>query len=145
MLPQLIIFLLWVVRSRVTCLLKSPNSLQEQYLYGKLGFDPGHAGNDGRNGGRMRAELNSLKERTQTLPQQAKLTGSTITSTRRTTLKRLGLALLGGAAVATAVGIPAVQAKVMPILRLMVWLIKRAWWYCYLVYPTQSAIPLGSP
>lgn len=63
----------------------------------------------------MQAELNSLKERAQALPQNnGSLTiPTTITSTRRKTLKRLDLALLGGAAAATAVGLPAVEAKVI--------------------------------
>jgi hypothetical protein len=62
----------------------------------------------------MRAELNSLKKRAQALPEPEQAPAiPAITSTRRTTLKRLGLALLGGAAAATALGQSPVQAKVI--------------------------------
>lgn len=55
---------------------------------------------------RLRAELNSLKERAQTLPQPDRpiQPAPAFTATRRHTLKRLGLALLAGAASATALG-----------------------------------------
>lgn len=61
----------------------------------------------------MRAELTNLKARSNALVQPAQNMKSTITNTRRTTLKRLGLALLGGAAAATALGQSPVQAKVI--------------------------------
>lgn len=65
---------------------------------------------------KMRAELDSLKLRAQTLPQIEEQVVNpaplaTITSTRRKTLKRLGLALLGGASAATLLDGVTVQAR----------------------------------
>lgn len=64
---------------------------------------------------RMQTELTSLKERAQALPQLEKpaVPVPAITSTRRKTLKRLGLALLGGAVAATTQGVPTTQAKIV--------------------------------
>src|SRR5207244_4230564 len=67
----------------------------------------------------VKDELGSLKERANTLPQPItpeKAGGKShkVSTTRRNTLKRLGLALLGGAATATALGeAPTAQAKVV--------------------------------
>ena len=61
---------------------------------------------------RLQQELSTLKQHSQSLtpPQQPAIS---FTPTRRQTLKRLGLALLGGTVAATMVGVPAAQAKIV--------------------------------
>lgn len=65
---------------------------------------------------RMQTQLDSLKERAKALSQVEEPVNTNpapaLTSTRRKTLKRLGLALLGGAATATALGVQTTQAKI---------------------------------
>jgi hypothetical protein len=63
----------------------------------------------------MRAELNELKARTNVVTAPpVQQTKSVVSITRRNTLKRLGLALVGGAVAATTLGaIPDVQARVI--------------------------------
>jgi hypothetical protein len=65
---------------------------------------------------RIQLELNDLKSRSQTLPpyNEENKPRRAVSTTRRNTLKRLGLALLGGVATAGAIGAaPVVQAKVI--------------------------------
>ncbi len=63
---------------------------------------------------RMQTEVDSLKQRANVVSLSVQPLKSAVTTTRRNTLKRLGLALLGGAVTATALGaVPAVQARVI--------------------------------
>lgn len=63
---------------------------------------------------RMQAELNSLKERANVIVSPEQPARPAVSTTRRTTIKRLGLALMGGLATATALGqAPAVQARII--------------------------------
>lgn len=62
---------------------------------------------------RMQAELDKLKVRARTLPQPVSEPKPAVSTTRRKPLKRLGLALLGGAAAATVTGFSVSEAKVI--------------------------------
>src|SRR5689334_12364465 len=65
----------------------------------------------------MKAELDILKHRAQALPQLEESINTNpapaISSTRRKTLKRLGLILLGGAVAATVAGASQAEAKLI--------------------------------